>query len=168
MKLFNYLNPIAAFSSAKLIVKDISNYLFYRKKITGLEESGFIKGIKMRADLLKRVYYVINLEPETLLATGDLMDLEKSRVFDSVAKFQNKFADLNLTEIVDISTKRIKSADYYAYLVWVKCKFFSERSDFFRVIVFSIALYYAISTGLWIYHNNTDVQLWITNKLTTK
>jgi hypothetical protein len=168
MKLLNYLNPLEALSSAKLIVKDISNYRFYRNKISGLEEKGFLKQWNMRADWIKRVYYVINLEPETLLATGDLADLEKSRVFDSVAKFQGKFADLNLTEIVDISTERIKNADYYAYLIWVKCKFFSEKSDFFRVGVFSIALYYAVSTGLWVYHNNADLQQWITDKLTTK
>jgi hypothetical protein len=168
MKLLNYLNPVEAFNSAKIIAKDISNYRFYRNKITDLEEKGFLKQWNMRADWIKRVYYVINLEPETLLATGDLADLEKSRVFDSVAKFQGKFADLNLTEIVDISTERIKDSEYYAYLIWVKCKFFSERSDFFRVIVFSIALYYAVNTGLWVYHNNADLQQWVMDKLTTK
>ena len=101
MGLLNLLNPIEAIDAVRTIVKDLMNYRFYRKQIKVIEAAGIFKTKKMRVDWLCRVYYVVNLEPELQLATGDLIDLEKSRVFESVSKIQGIFADRNLTEIVE-------------------------------------------------------------------
>ena len=132
MGILNFLNPAMAFTAARSIIKDINNYVFYRKQISKIEAKGFFKELKARTDTLKRVYYVLNLEPETLLATGDLMDLEKSRVFDSVSKIQRHFIDHNLVEIVDISSTRIKTEDYYAYLILIK--YDSQSSLIFQTV----------------------------------
>jgi hypothetical protein len=102
MGLLNLLNPIEAIDAVRTIVKDLTNYRFYRKQIKAIEAAGIFRTKKMRVDWLCRVYYVVNLEPELQLATGDLIDLEKSRVFESVSRIQGIFADRNLTEIVDV------------------------------------------------------------------
>jgi hypothetical protein len=121
-----------------------------------------------RVDWLRRVYYVINLEPETLLATGDLIDLEKSRVYESISKIQGRFADYNLVEIVDVTSKRIKDPDFYAYVVLIKYDNSSTVKDFIRVAVFSTLIYLGIVYGIELVNNFELVVTTITNALTTK
>ena len=168
MGLFSFLKPRAVFESAQSLYKDISNYLFYSKQIKKLKQEGVFRDLKMRVDWVKRVYYVINLEPETMLATGDIMDLEKSRVYESVSKYQGKFAELNLTEIVDINTKRIKNSDFYAYLVTIKYKVMSSRSDLWNVIWSSVVIYYLVKLIHYAYLNGEALQSLITSILTQK
>ena len=139
--ILNLFNPVLLVKSINLLIKDVSNYSFYREKISSISTQGFFKDLNMRVDWISRVYYVINLEPETMLATGDLIDLEKSRVFDSVSKYTRLFEDNLLTELVEISTTRIKDSDYYGYLVTITYKKLSKRSDLFRVAWWSILIY---------------------------
>jgi hypothetical protein len=158
MGILNFLNPVHAVTAAKSIVKDINNYFFYRKQISAIESKGFFRELKARTDKLKRVYYVLNLEPETLLATGDLLDLEKSRVFDSVSKIQGKFIDHNLVEIVDNSSTRIKTDDYYAYLILIKYDSQFKFSQLIKVIAWLIILYFGIHYGIKVWQNFDQVQ----------
>jgi hypothetical protein len=153
MGLLNLLNPIEAVGSIQTIVKDLKNYVFYRKQIKLIEAAGIFKTKKMRVDWLCRVYYVVNLEPELQLATGDLIDLEKSRVFESVSKIQGLFADRNLTEIVDVSSKRIKDDNYYAYLVTIKYRDETVMSDIVKTLIFGVMLYYLVHLGFWVGEN---------------
>lgn len=168
MGLLDLLNPIEAIGSVKTIAKDISNYRFYRKKIKLIEESGIFKDRKMRVDYLSRVYYVVNLEPELQLATGDLVDLEKSRVYESVYRLQGVFADHNLVEIVDVSSKRIKDSDHYAYLVTISYKVESETSDLIRSIILGIESYYLMMAASFTFHNWSFLKDSIINLLSNK
>lgn len=168
MGLLNFLNPVEAFSALKSIVKDLSNYVFYRKQIKKMNEQKLFDVVNGRVDWLRRVYYVINLEPETLLATGDLIDLEKSRVYESISKIQGRFADYNLVEIVDVTSKRIKDLDFYAYVVLIKYDAKSSVKDFFRVLTLGVALYFGIIYGIELVNNFDAVVNSITNTLTTK
>lgn len=151
--MLDILNPVKAVKSLLSVFKDISNYLFYRKRIKKIDEEGYFKDRKARVDWLNRVYYVLNLEPELQLATGDIVDLEKSRVYESVYKFQGVFATNNLVEIVDISSKRIKSEDFYAYLVTISYKITSTWKDLFRIILLGVLIYLLIHLGLWLGEN---------------
>lgn len=153
MGLLNLINPIEGIRSVKSIVKDLVNYHFYRKQIKSIDEAGYFKTKKIRTDWLSRVYYVVNLEPELQLATGDLLDLEKSRVFDSVSKIQGLFADRNLTEIVKVSSKRIKTDDYYAYLVTIQYQIESVWIDLIKPAILGTILYWAIHLGIKISEN---------------
>lgn len=153
MGLLNLLNPIEAIDAVRTIVKDLMNYRFYRKQIKAIEAASIFKTKKMRVDWLCRVYYVVNLEPELQLATGDLIDLEKSRVFESVSRIQGIFADRNLTEIVDVSSKRIKDDNYYAYLVTIKYRVDTVLSDIAKAVIFGVLVYYAVHLGFWVGEN---------------
>jgi hypothetical protein len=129
----NLINPLSLIQAIKTISLDVSNYLFYRSKILKISNEGFFKDLNMRIDWINRVYYVVNLEPETMLATGELIDLEKSRVFESVLKYEKIFAENLLTELVDINSTRIKTQDYYGYLITINYRFLSKKSDFFTI-----------------------------------
>lgn len=168
MSLLNILNPILAFNSAKVIIKDLRNYIFYRKQISKIKEQGFFKDYAMRTDWLKRVYYVINLEPETLLATGELVDLERSRVYDSIAKVKNLFLNTNLLEIIEASSKRIKDDTYYAYLVWIQYRKNLVWRDIVNVIVWSFLLVKITQLVFWLSHNYESLWTSILSMLTSK
>lgn len=168
MGLLNFINPIEAFSSLKLIIKDLSNYFFYRKQIKKMNEQKLFDVVGGRVDWLRRVYYVINLEPETLLATGDIIDLEKSRVYESISKIQGRFADYNLVEIVDVTSKRIKDPDFYAYVVLIKYDMSATFKDLFKLIALGTILYFGISYGIELVNNFDSVVDSITNAITTK
>lgn len=168
MGLLNLLNPIEAIDAVRTIVKDLTNYRFYRKQIKAIEDAGIFRTKKMRVDWLCRVYYVVNLEPELQLATGDLIDLEKSRVFDSVSKIQGIFADRNLTEIVDVSSKRIKDDNYYAYLVTIKYRVDTVLSDIAKAVILGILVYYTVHLGFWVGENWAVLRDSTLNKLNSK
>lgn len=168
MGLLNLINPIEAIDSVRTIVKDITNYWFYRKQIKAIEANGIFRTKRMRTDWLCRVYYVVNLEPELQLATGDLIDLEKSRVFESVSKVQGIFADRNLIEIIDVSSKRIKDDNYYAYLVTIKYRVESIFSDIVKAAILGIATYYLVHLGFWIGENWEFAKASTLDKLNSK
>jgi hypothetical protein len=168
MGLLNLINPIEAFNSARTVLKDLTNYWFYRKQIKAINEAGIFRTKKMRVDSLCRVYYVVNLEPELQLATGDLIDLEKSRVFESVSKVQGIFADHNLIEIVDVSSKRIKDDDYYAYLVTIKYRVESELSDLVKTVILGVMVYYLVHLGFWVGENWAFLKASTVDKLNSK
>lgn len=168
MGLLNMFNPVLAIKSAKTIIKDISNYLFYRKQIKSMNDQKLFDVVGGRVDYLRRVYYVINLEPETLLATGDLIDLEKSRVYESVSKIQGRFADHNLVEIVDVSSRRIKDTEYYAYLVTIRYDSQFVIRDILRVIILGAMSYFAVKYGIYVASNFDLVVSSIMNSVTAK
>lgn len=134
MWLLDYLNPTTVFRKAQLTAKDLSNYLFYRKTIKKLESSGALADKEMRRDMLCRVYFVINLLPETLLAGGDVDLLEKSRVTEAIAERNEIFTKDGLLEIVVADYERIKTTDYYAYLIWIKYRRLTKTLDWLHVL----------------------------------
>ena len=151
--MFKFLNPKTAISNLNTLIKDASNLIFYRAQISKMEDQGLLTQFKLRSDILKRVYYVINLEPETLFA-NDSVDLEKSRVFESVNKIQGIFADNNLVEIIEVSSKRIKTEDYYAYLVWIKFKGLSKWANWKQLIGFTVSYLGFLKLGIIAYQNH--------------
>lgn len=168
MGLPNLINPIELINSVRTLTKDITNYLFYRKQIKAIDSAGIFRTKRMRTDVLCRVYYVVNLEPELQLATGDLIDLEKSRVFESVSKVQGILADYNLIEIIDVSSKRIKDDTYYAYLVTIKYRVETVFSDIVRVVMLGLITYCLVHLGFWIGENWELVKALAINKINSK
>lgn len=157
MNLLSLFNPETAYSRVSAVIKDIRNYIFYREQIKKIEASGILAMNRMRVDWLKRVYYVVNLEPETLMA-ADAVELEKSRVFESVSKIQTTLMDHNLFEIIEVSTKRIKTQDYYAYLIWVKYKSSTTWAKRLSLIWYSVVIFFLVKLGLLIYSNADQIK----------
>lgn len=153
--LLKLINPIVVFGKAVVCFKEVANYRFYRRKIKELNKSGMLKDKGMRTDWLRRVYFVINLQPETLLAGSDTEMLERSRVTEAIAERNQIFTKDGLLEIVQADYRRIKDNDYYAYLIWIKYRTISTLSDWAHVIVWFAALgiaamnYHVIIEAAW-------------------
>jgi hypothetical protein len=144
MRLLRILSPITVFNKAVSCVKDVINYRFYRKKIKELGIRGELAEKNMRYDWLRRVYFVINLLPETLLAGNDTELLERSRVTEAIAERNQVFMKDGLLELVVADYRRIKSEEYYAYLIWVKYRPVSTISDWIHVILWLSSLGIAV------------------------
>lgn len=145
MKLLRLISPIVVFNKAVACVKDAANYRFYRKSITDLGRTGSLASKGMRYDWLRRVYFVINLLPETLLAGQDTELLERSRVTEAIAERNQIFMKDGLLELISADYQRIKDNDYYAYLIWIKYRPISKIADWFHVIIWLSALCVALA-----------------------
>jgi hypothetical protein len=152
-RLLDFLNPVSFWKNLIGCYKDVANYRFYRKTIKQLESEGLLKEKGMRTDWLKRVYFVINLLPETLLAGGDVDLLERSRVTEAIAERNQVFTKNGILEIIQADYRRIKDETYYAYLIWIKYRWQTVFSDWVKLILW-LAL--AI-TAVYNYHLVVDL-----------
>jgi hypothetical protein len=118
--LVEFLNPIFLWGVIKKIAINLRNRSYYVKQMRMLNDNGTLKQMGMRLDLRSRAYYVLNLEPETLMMGQDVLDLERSRVMESINIRKVSFEKADLIELIEIETTRIKNEDYYAYLIQVK------------------------------------------------
>ena len=168
MGLINFLHPVTAYENLVSAIKDVSNYRFYRNQVATIEKRGFFKTMKMRVDWLKRVYYIVNLEPETLLAGQDVADLEKSRVFDSLSLVKGVISEYNLSEVINISTKRIKTEDVYAYLVWIKYKITTTKGKLFQLITWSVLAGYLVHLLFYGYKHIDQIIAFVNQFITAK
>ena len=132
------------FRSLYLIYKDISNYLFFRKKVKTLEKTEWFSKNKMRTNWFKSIYYVLNLQPENLMPGQDSLELEKIMVYESVGQLQNTLVSNNIFEIIQIDTERIKTSEYYAYLIVLKYRRLSNWRNFTKVIVVISSILYLL------------------------
>jgi hypothetical protein len=147
--ILDFLNPISFWQNLRICYKDFVNYRFYRRVITNLASEGALRERGMRTDMLRRVYFVINLLPETLLAGADVELLERSRVTEAIAERNQIFMKDGLLEIIEADYQRIKTDDYYAYVVWIKYRAASTISLWIKSIlwislVFTILVNYQI------------------------
>jgi len=147
MSVINFLSPIVFWKTINRVVRNFLNQKFYGEKMKALEESGLLKQYGMRLDSRNRAYYVINLEPEILLMGSDVLDLEKSKVYESINLRRPMLDDAELSELVEIKTERIKNADYYAYLIQVKYRPMASGKDLLHAALwpslFIVAAVYA-------------------------
>lgn len=120
MTLLEFLNPSIFWRSLTLIVKNIRNRNFYINQMLMLNRNGSLSQVGMRLDMRRRAYYVLNLEPESLMMGTEVMELERSRVLESINSKKLIFETAELTELIEAKTERIKTKDYYAYLIQIK------------------------------------------------
>lgn len=148
------LNPIYFFKFLVSFVKELLNYRFYWKKITGLEKSGELTKRGLRVDAIKRLYFVKNMEPEALLygevENGGVEQFEKQFVADALRIHNQIFISDGSIELVKAETKRIQTKDYYAYLIWIGFRF--VKINFWNVL-YIIAYFVAlILTSKYVMH----------------
>ena len=133
--LLDFLNPVSFWKNTVSCYRDVVNYSFYRGIVKKLDQEGLLKEKGMRTDWLKRVYFVINLQPETLLAGQDIDLLERSRVTEAIAERNQVFMKDGLLEIIQADYQRIKTTDYYAYLIWVKYRWTSSIATWLKSLI---------------------------------
>ena len=152
MGLLNLLNPKTFYETFLQIVKNISNRNFYRKTMKTLEKNGSLKQLGMRLDMRGRAYYVLNLEPETLMMGMETLELEKSRVLESISLKKSTFEKAGLAELIEAQTDRIKTEEYYAYLIQIKYRKIANWLDLVYVITWaaiaSFLIYWIVQGAL--------------------
>lgn len=168
MKLFEALKPKTVYEALVRVYRNYVNWEFYKKTMDDLLKNGSLKQNGMRLDKRHRAYYVLNLEPETLMMGQEVLDLEKSRVYESLIKKKKLLEDAFLGELIEAKTERIKNEDYYAYLIQIKYRAMSSISDIIHVVLWSTAFsfvsYYAFKLAL----NYEAIFTWINSLVTTK
>ena len=132
--LLEFLNPVFFWKVLKRVLINAKNRRYYVKQMALLERNGTLKQIGMRLDMRSRAYYILNLEPETLMMGSDVLELERSRVVESVNLRKPTFEKADLIELIEIETSRIKDEDYYAYLIQVKYRPSSTAWDLIHAI----------------------------------
>ena len=144
----DFINPVTFYETAVIIVKNLKNFIFYRTKMASINKTNVLKQAGLRLDLRARAYYVLNIEPELLMMGQDTLELEKSRVFESLTKKKELFENHNLTELIEAKTDRIKTSDYYAYLIQIKYRPMATFSNHIYVLSWLTCLGFI---AYWIY-----------------
>jgi len=120
--------------------------LFYRKTVKALVASGELEKNGLRVDSLNRIFFVKNLEAEVLLygnqEEGGLERFEKSFIAEQLRKYNDIFIKNQLIEIVKTSLKRIKTQDYYAYLVTI---FFNFKKFTLLRTIYVLAYFWTLT-----------------------
>ena len=144
----DFINPFTFYETVVIIIKNLKNFIFYRTKMSDINKSGVLKQTGLRLDRRARAYYVLNIEPELLMMGQDTLELEKSRVFESLAKKKELFETHNLTELIEAKTDRIKTSEYYAYLIQIKYRPMASVSNHVYVLSWLTCLTFI---AYWIY-----------------
>ena len=144
----DFINPVTFYETLVIIVKNLKNFIFYRTKMASINKTNVLKQAGLRLDLRARAYYVLNIEPELLMMGQDTLELEKSRVFESLTKKKELFENHNLTELIEAKTDRIKTSDYYAYLIQIKYRPMATFSNHIYVLSWLSCLGFI---AYWIY-----------------
>jgi hypothetical protein len=149
MTIFEFLSPIDFWGSLKRAVINVKNWDFYVRRMRQLKQDGSLAQLGMRLDMRSRAYYILNLEPETLMMGSEVLELEKSRVLESINARKGLFEKAELFELIEIKTERIKTQDHYGYLIQIKYLPSSTSWDWFHAIswiaISTTALSYSIS-----------------------
>ena len=144
----DFINPFTFYETVVVIIKNLKNFIFYRTKMSAINKTGVLKQTGLRLDRRARAYYVLNIEPELLMMGQDTLELEKSRVFESLAKKKELFETHNLTELIEAKTDRIKTSEYYAYLIQIKYRPMATVSNHVYVLSWLTCLTFI---AYWIY-----------------
>ena len=144
----DFINPFTFYETVVIIIKNLKNFIFYRTKMSAINKTGVLKQTGLRLDRRARAYYVLNIEPELLMMGQDTLELEKSRVFESLAKKKELFETHNLTELIEAKTDRIKTSEYYAYLIQIKYRPMATVSNHIYVLSWLTCLTFI---AYWIY-----------------
>jgi hypothetical protein len=115
-----YLNPVYFVKSILLLIKDLLNFNKYIKITKELEKSGELSKLGLRRTSVGKLYYVKNLQPEVLLNAEDLPNFELMQVRESLALYNDPIAKLGLIDFIKTGFERIKTADVYAYIIWME------------------------------------------------
>ena len=168
MTLFEAIKPKTFYLNTLRVFRSLINWRFYKKTMRTLVKNGSLKLNGMRLDKRYRAYYVLNLEPEILMMGAEALELERSRVYESLVMKKLVFEKAGLGELIEATTDRIKSADHYAYLIQIKYRPIVNIWDVIYSTVWltaaGIASYYLIQVGA----RYQEIFDWINNAMTAK
>lgn len=126
------------------IIKDIRNYVIYRRVIKEMKKDEEWNKFNLRSDIWGRVYTVLNMKEEYF---GEPEDLLKFRVIERCAPIFNFFSINGLEDIVSPKTRYL-GPDTVSYLLVIK-PMFEEltlfnllKQLFYFYILYRIGMYF--------------------------
>ena len=119
MNILNFINPIALIRKLYKMYRELTNYVFFVKKIKHLRSIGAFKLYGIKVSWRNRMYFVLNLQPELLLyyQGAELDSMEKTYVGNEIIKVDNLLAKHQMMDLSIWKHTRILNSDYYAYLL---------------------------------------------------
>lgn len=168
MTLLESIKPKTFYKTLIRVFRNFSNRNFYNKQMNRLLADGSLKQQGMRLDRRNRAYYVLNLEPETLMMGEEVLELERSRVYESIARKKPLFEKAELGELIEAKTERIKTSDYYAYLIQIKYRPIATIGSVIYLIIWLLVacaiLYWLVQLAL----SYETIIAWFSSVMTAK
>ena len=192
MTLIEALKPRTFYETLNQVLRNYRNWQYYKRTIMELYKDGSLKQYQLRLDIKPnrkftpdmgglykkvlfwlrpstyRTFYVLNLEPETLMMGEQLAELERSRVYESLSMKKPMFEKADLGEIIEAKTERIKNEEYYAYIIQIKYRPSSTVWDAVYVGVWLIAIGAAVYGLSSLDAHYKEIYDWVSNLFTTK
>jgi hypothetical protein len=149
--LLRSLGPLNIIRRLILMVKEFYFFFVYKKSLKKLEpqlkERNIVKS--SNSSLIKSV----NLKPETLLLANkaeagmsdddknELKKLELSFVSKEIAKQNDIFIEEGVIELIKTEATRVKTSDYYGYLVEISFKWKDAKLYQVLRVIFQLSLW---------------------------
>lgn len=168
MTLREIISPLTFYGTLKKVIRNFVNWRFYNKTMKRFLKDGSLKQNGMRLDRRNRAYYALNLEPETLMMGDEVLELERSRVFESLGRKKPLFEKADLGELIEAKTERIKDDNYYAYLIQIK---YRPTANIWNIIYVVFWLFMASMLAYFLVLGAMQYEIiyaWISNLMTAK
>lgn len=147
MKIKEYIHPILIFKSLKECLIELEHYKKYKSIIAELEQNGSLDRMK----IVKEDDYLligVDLNPELLIYAEDAIESAELRmVADRMKKYSVFLQKEGILDSVKANHERIKSEDYYGYLINISFDF--KKYSKFKLrysISYFIGLFLIITT----------------------
>jgi hypothetical protein len=125
LKIFNIINPFFLLMKLWKIIIELDNFIYFHRQINNLKNSKTYTLYNLKIDSINRLYMVINLPPEILLADNkaDIEKQEKEIVANQVIKLEKLLQDYKIYEFTIYKLRRRKDDSYYCYQLWTNFRF---------------------------------------------
>jgi hypothetical protein len=149
--ILKYIYPLYIIKRIYYSIKEIYFLSQYIKGINDLDKSGILKekGFTTKNDIWRTLSKGINLKPETLLYGGEGKELERfelSFIGKEMSKHNELFLQKGILEFIKTRADRVKSEEYYGYVVNVMFNFKHITVAFVTwSVLYIISLIYLIS-----------------------
>ena len=123
-KLLRHINPITFIITIFDMIVEFIEFRKYVSIIERMESEGILEDNGFTRGPTHSIIKGINLRPETLLYGEDDQDkFELGLVASEMKKYNELFAKEGILNMVTTQTDRIKSEDYYGYIVSIVYNF---------------------------------------------
>lgn len=132
-KFLKYFSPVHAFKTTRDLYKEYKDWVFYKNTVEQMDLDGFFEKHNMNTGKQMQIYLGVDLPPETLMQPEEEIDkFERQLVAKEVSKFNEPFFNYGIFEYLETATERVKTNDYYGYIVMFSFNF--KKFTFWKLL----------------------------------
>lgn len=154
MKIKEYINPVSIIKSLKLALTELKYYKNYKKIIQELDENGSLEKMQI---VREKEYLLIgvDLNPELLIYRDEAIESAELKVVaERMKKYTVFLQKEGILDSIKADYERIKSDDYYGYLISVSFKFKKYNKFKFRYsVLYLIGIFLIMSSLIYLVFN---------------